>query len=204
MFSIKEVLAEGWKETTENIGFYFQVLIIYFSIIIGGTIILRNGGFIGQIILILIEYWLSLGILIISLKRARGIEAKVKDLFSGSQYMLNYFIASLLYSLIVVAGLFLFIIPGIVWGIKYMMYPFFIIDKNSGITESLKQSAVITKGEKFHLFKFSIIVSLISFIGIIALFIGIFWAYPTTLIASALVYLKLNNSKFNQEGIING
>ena len=118
--------------------------------------------------------------------------------------MLNYVIASLLYSLIVIAGLFLFIIPGIVWEIKYMMYPFFIIDQNSGITESLKQSAVITKGEKFHLFKFSIIVSLISFIGIIALFIGIFWAYPTTLIASALVYLKLNNSKFNQEGIING
>ena len=66
MFSIKEVLAEGWKEATENIWFYFQVLIIYFSIIIGGTIILRNGGFIGQIILILIEYWHSLGIFILS------------------------------------------------------------------------------------------------------------------------------------------
>lgn len=106
----------------------------------------------------------------------------------------QYSLASLLYFLIVLGGTLLFIIPGIIWGIKYQMYPYLILEKNMSALEALKKSATITQGNKWNLWRFSFLLMLVVLAGLIALGVGLLIAIPLTWIAEAFVYRKLSGS----------
>ena len=102
------------------------------------------------------------------------------------------FIATyIIYSLIVLIGLVLFIIPGIYLGIRFQFYLAFIVEDNCGIIESFKRSWNITKGCSMKLFVLGLIMILISFAGSIALFVGIFIAVPLIVLMYGCTYRKL-------------
>ena len=103
----------------------------------------------------------------------------------------KYLIGSILYGLIVFAGTILLIIPGIIWGIQFCFYDYFIIDKGLGPIEALKRSSAITRGVKWDLFVFSLILLGINLLGALCLLIGLFATIPTTMVAIAFVYRKL-------------
>ncbi len=191
MFIISETIKKGWNEAKSNLSLYIPVLLIFLVVIILFSFILKRLGVIGQIIMIIIESWLSIGIIIIALKRARDEEASISDLFKGHPYLLNYILSSLIYAIIVIVGIVLLIIPGAIWSLKYMFYPYLIIDKNLSATDALKESGNITKGYKWDLLAFTLVTNIIILLGILALGIGFFVAYPTVLIAEAILYLKL-------------
>ena len=52
---------------------------------------------------------------------------------------------SLLYILIVVGGLILFVIPGIIWGLRYVLAPYAVIVEGISGKEALSRSRVLTK-----------------------------------------------------------
>ncbi len=191
MFIISETIKKGWNEAKSNLSLYIPVLLIFLVVIILFSFILKKLGVIGQIIMVIIESWLSIGIVIIALKRARDEEASISDLFKGHPYILNYILSSLIYAIIVIVGIVLLIIPGAIWSLKYMFYPYLIIDKNLSATDALKESGNITKGYKWDLLAFTLVTNIIILLGILALGIGFFVAYPTVLIAEAILYLKL-------------
>jgi uncharacterized membrane protein len=103
----------------------------------------------------------------------------------------KYLFGSILYVLIFCAGLILLIFPGIIWGIKFGLFPYFIIDKGLGPIKALKASAKTTMGARWDLLGFGFVVSIISLLGVLCLVIGIFATIPTTMIAAALVYRRL-------------
>ncbi len=57
--------------------------------------------------------------------------------------------------------------------------------------EALKKSSAMTKGAKWDLFLFGLLIGCIALLGALALLIGLFAAFPTILIAKAFVYRKL-------------
>ena len=61
--------------------------------------------------------------------------------------------------------------------------------------EALKASSQVTTGIKWDLLGFFFIMQLIALAGLLALLIGLFWAFPVTLIAQALLYLHITNKK---------
>ena len=83
------------------------------------------------------------------------------------------------------------IIPGIIWGIKFQFFSYFIVDKGLGPIEALKRSSTITKGAKWDLFLFGLLVWLINLLGALCLLVGLFATIPTTGVAMAFVYHKL-------------
>ena len=60
-----------------------------------------------------------------------------------------------------------------------------------GITASLRESAEMTHGIKWHLLGFFIIILLLNIVGALLLLVGLLVSVPVTMIAYAHVYQKL-------------
>ncbi len=111
--------------------------------------------------------------------------------FSGKEKFLTYVWASLRYCLIVLVGLLLFVIPGIIWSIKYAFAFFLIPDKGLGVKEAFDMSAKMTDGIKWKLFWFDIFGFFVVLGGVFLLGVGLFLAIPVVYLAAYMLYNKL-------------
>lgn len=151
---------------------------------------------IGTIASSLLSAYLTIGVIRISLKLIDGKKPSFNDLYSAkAEEFIRYVLGSLLYGLIVIAGYILLIIPGIIFSIKYQYYSYLIIDKGLSPMDGIKESGKITQGYKWNLFFFGIVIALVTILGVLALFVGIFVAAPVTGLAQAYVYRKLATQK---------
>ncbi len=198
VFSISEALRFGWNTTKNNLDFFVKLLIAFgllfiIPAVIAGAVLPINT-FLG-IILYIADYSLTIlifmGLVKIALRFCDNEKGQLKDLFSQYRLFFKYLLASILYSLIVVAGVILLIIPGIIWGIKFWFFDYFVIDKKLGPIEALKQSSAITRGARWQLLGFFIVMGLINLLGALSFLVGLFITIPVTMLAIAFVYRKL-------------
>jgi uncharacterized membrane protein len=195
-FSTKEALRFGWEKTRENLGFLVGTFLVSSSPSIAAEILgldERDGVVPALLVIaaVIIQAALSIGLTKIHLRLARGESAEWRDLFSGGPFLLPYLGASILYALVVVFGLILLIVPGIIWAIKYGLYFYPIIDERAPPFAALQHSADITKGARWQLLLFGIVLGLVNVVGFFAFGIGLFVTLPVTSIAAAWVYQRL-------------
>lgn len=148
--------------------------------------------FIGTLASYLLSAFFTVGLIKFSLRLVDGKKVAFQDLFSvTADEFLRYIISGLIYSLIVIGGFILLVIPGIIWGIKYQYYGYLVIDKQIAPMDGIKESGRITQGHKMNLFLLALLVGLLNVLGFLALFVGVFIAAPVTGLAQAFVYRKL-------------
>jgi uncharacterized membrane protein len=195
---IGEIVRFGWKKMKENLGFFIVLLLVAWLIqtvpqFIGSYLIDRQliFGIIIYLIALVLNIVVAMGLIKVSLRFSANKKGTFGDLFSCFPLFFKYLFGSILYVLIFCAGLILLIFPGIIWGIKFGLFPYFIIDKGLGPIKALKASAKTTMGARWDLLGFGFVVSIISLLGVLCLVIGIFATIPTTMIAAALVYRRL-------------
>lgn len=127
-----------------------------------------------------------------------GIKPKVMDIFHYDEKdlkkMVYWFLASLLYSVIVLAGLILFIVPGIYFAIKYGFASYLMIDKNMGVSAAFKESSKMTKGQMWHLIGFGLVCFFAFIVGLLLLVIGMIPVYIIVMFANVYVYRKLTTN----------
>jgi hypothetical protein len=195
-FSIQEAFSAGWEAFKSRIGFFIGLLLLYWAL----TAIPQVG--IQQIkniwlalplavIILLFEYFLKAGIIKISLAVADGGDAQIGDLFSGWPVFVPLLLATLLFALAIGIGFVLLIVPGIIVSIMFQYYGYFIVDKKMGPVEALKASAALTKGVRWKLFGFGLVIALLNIGGALLLLLGLFVTVPVSLVAVAHVYRKL-------------
>jgi len=208
-FSVGEAVKYGWNTMKENLWFFIGMLILGTAVIsipqsafsyyarqfkIEGIDPTWQQGIVlavGFLITLLLSLMISLGYMRIALSFVDSDKAKIRELFTVFPRIFTFLIASILYLIIVVVGLFLFVIPGVIWGMRYCLFPYHIIDNNAGPVEALKLSAETTMGAKWDIFALSLVVPIIVSLGMLALFIGLFAAVPTVMVAWAFVYRHL-------------
>jgi uncharacterized membrane protein len=202
-FSKSEAISYGWKQTVKNFSFFFIVLLIILAVnvlpsVIAG-ILSDDGGsllsFVATLIGWALQLIVSLGSIGIALRIHDKRKAEYKNLFDYSRLVIPYFFGSIVYTVIVIVGFILLIIPGIIWGIKFRYYPYFMVDRNIGPIDAMKESSKITAGNKWNLFLFGIILGFINLIGALALLVGLFVTIPLTMMAEAYVFRKLAHKK---------
>jgi len=208
-FSKREAVEFGWRTMRANIAIFIIFLVV--SMLAGFFF----SGFAGlfekrlpvlSLIFNLGYVLLTIAINIVGIKIAlkfcdndRRAIAEVIS-FTPSQF-LKFAAGYILYSLLVAAGLILFIVPGVVFMVKYQYVIYFIADKDAYIGEAFQRSSAITRGIKWELFVFLILLSLINMAGVICFFVGLIVTIPVTMIAMAYVYRKLSGS--SAEGTLN-
>ena len=188
----------GWDTTKSNIGFFIGLLIVVHLLenIPGSIAALLEADFpilstIVWIASVVLSMTVMMGVIKIYLRFCDGEKGEFSDLFSCYPLLFKYLVGSILYGVIVLLGLILLIIPGIVWAIKFQFFDYLIVDKGLGPIDALEKSSEITRGVKWDLFIFDILIGIINLLGLLCLVVGLFVTIPMTRVATAFVYRKL-------------
>ena len=185
------LMSQFWLLVGLMIGFtIIYSLLLIFSIPEKGEYISISSIIISILCMLLIGLFL-MGYLKNCMQTLDGEEPQFSSYGKVSRKLLIFLVTHILYSLIVIVGLFFLIIPGIYLGIRLQFYFAFIVEDNCGIMESFKKSWEITKGRSLKLFVLWLITVLISFAGCIALLVGIFIASPLIVLMYGYTYRKL-------------
>jgi uncharacterized membrane protein len=184
----------------DNIGFFIKALIIVFVVLMtfnvaGGATekSLPALSLLFSLIGTFLNLIFGIGMIKISLKFCDNETPELKDLFAGfnANLFFSYLLVSILYTLIVIGGLFLVIVFAFIWGVEFQFCTYLVIDKGMDPVSALKTSSAITRGTKLQLFFFGLLLILINIVGILALGIGIFVTLPLSMVAIAWVYRRL-------------
>lgn len=158
-----KLINKSWEALSLNLGtfvlIYFLPMIIAFAAIflVSGALSASqdDGGITAMAIIFAVVAGLGVGILFVFLSIAtviaqlasvQGKKISFKEVINQSQPFFWRFIGlGILCSLIIVAGLILFIIPGIVLGFWLILTSYIMVDKNIGVIETIKASISLTK-----------------------------------------------------------
>lgn len=203
-FIFGDVLGYGWRIMKANLGFFVSLGFLWMIISFIPTMIDLSArlmklpeptcaliNLLTTILGWIIGIILGIGLIKIALSFCDERKPAIATLFDAWDCFWRYMGTAILYGLIILGGFILLIIPGIIWSVKFSLCFYFVIDKGLGPVQALKASSRTTMGVKWQLFGFGILCSLINFLGLLCLIVGIFAAYPTVLVASALVYRQL-------------
>ena len=204
-FTISETFSKAWKVVKANI-WVLVGLIIGYSII-SFTLTILSGrsltfNIVSAVFSLIIGGLFGLGYLRNLFQALDGEEPQFSAYGQESRKLLKYIASSIVYSIIVTIGIILLIIPGIYLGIRLQFYSAFIVDEDCGAIESLKRSWEITKGQELPLFLLSLVLILISIIGMLLLGVGIFVAVPVIYTMYLIVYRVLNSPVNIQNEVI--
>jgi len=194
-----EAIRFGWDTMKSNIGFFIGLLIVAFLIenlpgiiseFVKGTfpviaVLLSLAG-------VLLGMVVQMGLMKVSIKFCDGTKGQFDDLLSSFNLVLKFLAGSVVYALIVIGGILLLIVPGIIWGIKFSLFPYFIVDKGFGPIEAIKASGQATDNAKWDLFLFGGLLGLINLAGALVFLVGLFATVPASMVAYAYAYRKLS------------
>jgi len=102
-----------------------------------------------------------------------------------------FLVVSILFQLAVVVGLVLFIVPGIIALLVFLFAPVIVIDQGLGPIEAMKESMRITRGHLWPLLGLVVLLVLLVFAGIVALFVGVLVAIPVAMLSLVHAYRAL-------------
>ena len=169
-FSMGEAIEFGWNTTKNHLGFFIGLMIIAGLIfVVPGTLgqLTKHStpglSIIFSIASFFLHIVIGMGLIKIVLKFCDNDKTELPDLFSCSHLFFKYLFGSIIYGLIVSAGMILLIIPGFIWAIKFYFFSYFIVDKNLGPIEALKRSSAITEGTKWDLLLFGLLLLVIGY-----------------------------------------
>ena len=243
-FSISKALGDGWRKTREH----FWTFLGFFLVLIGATIVISFFSALffwmpiisGMVIFTMevLAVFVNLALLLIFLRIARGERLSFDNmidefggLFSAKggsasggrniSFVANFAVTGVIYSTIVMLGLFAFIIPGIYLAIKYSQVLFMVTDKkkplpnckNMKLSESLQktfqdykqmfyEAGELMSGVKWHYVVFGVVIFAIALLsvipGILTLGLGFIFLSIMLQIAFANVYLQLSEKQPSQ------
>ncbi|HEX2448687.1 MAG TPA: hypothetical protein VHK26_10980 [Methyloceanibacter sp.] len=103
----------------------------------------------------------------------------------------KYLGTSILLTLAIAIGLVLLIVPGIIFALMFMFAPFVVIERQLGPIDSMNESNRITRGHKWQLLGFSLLLVLINLLGVLALVVGLLVSIPVSTLAFVHAYRVL-------------
>jgi len=195
----------AFELTKKNFGKLFLALIVALAVIFGVGLILevidyamgweppvesaRNQGSVfNQLAMQVVSIFLSLGITRFALNLVSGRPASVSQIFGEGDKLLRGIGVSILLGLMVAVGFVLLIVPGIYLALKYGQAMTVLVDRNCGVIEAFRYSGKLTDGHKLKLMVLGLAVLGIILAGLIALVVGLVFAYPVAGLAWVLGY----------------
>jgi len=185
----------GWKTFKENAAFLLGVylaaafvpaLVAWADEVLGGRM-----DFVMWLAQVFVTLVIEIGLLKIALKFETGQIVEFAHLFDGIGRVPNMFVVAVLGGAAVIAGLVLFIVPGIIIGLRLMFAGFIVVDQNAGPIVALQKSWEMTRGYTLDLFLFALAVFGINVLGCILFVVGVFVTAPVTFLATARIYRVL-------------
>lgn len=167
------------------------------------TLVYQSGGQIIQLVsgsaislavslllLMLLFTGLDLGFKRIALDIHDRDASDVHQLFSEWKITLKGFCAWVLYCAMMWIGFMLFVIPGFIVLLRFGFFPFFMVDKNAGVIDSLKMSWEVTRNHFWDILACWIVVKIVAYVCFLS-WIGVILTWPVSTLTYAYVYRQL-------------
>ena len=196
-WGISQVLKTASGKQVGFKGNYFVATAIYALISVGVTrvqeAIVGNTGDVAtslEIIITLILFPLGVGLGLLGIRRAAGKETPVSTLWEPYSQAIPLIVMFVLMAMLIVAGFFLFILPGIYLLIAYSFAPYLIVEKDLGVWEAMETSRKAITHYWWRYFGLMSIAIVLIIIGSVPLLVGLFWVLPIVAIATGEVFAK--------------
>jgi uncharacterized membrane protein len=201
-FSAGEALRFGWETFKRRPWFFIgsTVVILLVSGLINGlttgidTAITgspEEPSLVGSIINLGLGTLISMGATAFYLAAHDNPESADLSMLWHPRPFWKYLGASILLALAVAIGFVLLIVPGIIFGLMFMFATFIVIERELGPIDALSESHRITRGYKWPLFGFVLLLLLINVLGLLALIVGLLVSIPVSTLAFVHAYRTL-------------
>ncbi len=143
-----------------------------------------------EILVTLLLFPLGVGFGRLGIRRAAGKETPVSTLWEPYSHAIPLIVMFVMMAVLIVAGFFLLVLPGIYLSIAYSFAPYLIVEKNMGAWEALETSRKAITQYWWRYFGLMLVALLLIIIGSIPLLIGLVWVFPIVAIATGEVFAK--------------
>ena len=208
----------AFELTKQNFGKLFLALIVVLAVLFGVVMVLemidhamgwgppagvdRNQGSVfNQLAMQVVSIFISLGVTRFGLNLVSGRPASVSQIFGEGDKLLRGIGVSILLGLMIILGLIFLIVPGIWLGLKYGQAMTALVDRNCGVFEAFRYSGKITDGHKSRLMLLGFAAIVIMLAGLLALVVGLVFAYPMALLAWVLGYRWMQGGRAAVAGV---
>lgn len=194
-FSNLQLMRESRRDLAPHLGLGVLVAFVYILIVGIPSNIFPNGE---GLVTLLLSGPLSLGFTYFSFSVIRGDTPHFFQLFEGFNFFGKSFLANLCYSVLVIVGFVLLIIPGIIIGIALSMTFFVMADRPElSFSECLNESWNLTAGYRLKLLGLNLRFIPWYLLGILCLGVGVLLVIPWYYVTLTRFYEELKAARKN-------
>lgn len=143
-----------------------------------------------ELLVSLIMLPLGIGLGLLGIRRAAGKATPVSTLWEPYSDAIPIIVMFIMMTVLIVAGFFLLVLPGIYLAIAYSFAPYLIIEKKMGAWEALETSRKAITQYWWRYFGLMLLATLLFIVGSIPILIGLVWILPILGIATGEVFTK--------------
>lgn len=197
-FSLDDAASAAWANLLENFWPYLGLwsLASFLSVLpmLAGTVTNMNPDWwaltflfslLGSVVHVIAG---TLGRINVQILIVRGKTVSSDDLWGAAKSFFPYLAATIFYWWVVTFGLCFLIVPGIIFSIMFMFYPYFMAEHKLGPIGALKASAAITSGAMWELFFLNLILGILKLFAPLAFIVGIIPAHMFSELAITQAY----------------
>ncbi len=186
----KELLSHAWHTFKTDAWFWVGLLLLAYLLNFLGAMT-----HLGSLVNVFTCFILTSAFL----RTSRGTHVDFKNLFDdfSAGKFVQYVLTNIIVGLFVIVGIFLLVIPGIIVGSMLAFTSYIIMDEPRNISwksdhfwKAIKKSVAMTKGVRWKLFCFFLILLGINILGALALGLGLLVSIPVSGLAFAALYDK--------------
>jgi Protein of unknown function (DUF975) len=194
IFTTTEALQFGWQQTRANLKTLLPIAVLAAFLALLQQALRGPPDGLRALVSLGIQL-LQVGVTMLwihaALRLHDGEKLQWPQVFDGINGYFTFLLTAVLFALIVAGGMILLIVPGVLWAIKYGFCTFVAVDQKCDPLSALRESGRITDGQKGGLLVFGLALLGLNILGAIALGIGLFFTIPTSYLAAAWVYRRL-------------
>ena len=184
---IGSAVSRAWALVRDNLALLCGATVLAWLIAVGLAFVPVLGWVVGFVLLGGLDYMF--------LRRLRGEEAQIGDVFAGFNLaFLHLTLAGLVKSLLTSLGFLLCILPGIYLGVGYVFALPLVIDKKMEFWPAMELSRRVVHHHWWSVFALVIVAALIVGAGILACIVGVVVAVPVATASLMYVYNDLFTS----------
>jgi hypothetical protein len=196
--SLCDAFRFAWRALVQRFGFFAALLLTFAaSWVILEIVVIRGQQFgivlwaLAHLAFLIFFAGLEAGFACVCLELYDGEAPTFASVFAHLALGPKFLAGQIIYLLIVVAGLALLVVPGFYLAARFAWFGFRLVDGESNLIGSFRQSAALSSGATGQLSLLIVALLLLNVLGAAVLGLGLFATIPLSVLVMASVYRQL-------------
>lgn len=195
-FNISSIIDKAWEMFKARAMFHVGFAFLISTIQLFFTLYLEDYVFIYSIFL---SPPLVAGFYLVANRMSQGEYVDFQNYFDGFKYILPLIIVNLITAIFIVAGIVVFILPGIYLGVGYVFSLLFVLFGGFDFWPAMEYSRKLVHTNWWKFFGFLLLLLLINIGGFLCLIVGLLVTIPLTYLSIYVLFEELTIDAADEE-----